>query len=252
MLRSLLEQATRRSSFRRTLPAQVGGSRIYVSGSAGLKYLFKPMKSVDPALCSLAKEFVLAGRVVWDIGANVGLFSFSAAHLTGQSGQVFAFEADSWLVPLLRRSVAIQPKTSGPVQVVPVAIANSCDLRTFNIAHRSRASNFLAGYGQSQTGGVDERQTVVAVSIDWLAQRLALPDVVKIDVEGAELEVLEGGIEMLRRQGPVIICEVCSERSAAVTELLHGLGYKIFDGDAPNSERRELTAAPWNTVAVRD
>jgi FkbM family methyltransferase len=229
----------------------VGGSRIYVSGSAGLKYLFKPMNSVDPILCGLAKEFVSEGCVVWDIGANVGLFSFAAAHLTGENGQVLAFEADSWLVPLLRRSAAIQPKTSGPVQIVPVAIANSCDLRTFNIAHRSRASNSLAGYGHSHAGGVEERQTVIAVSIDWLARRLALPDVVKIDVEGAELEVLEGGIEMLKDRGPVIICEVCAAKSVPVATLLRGLGYKIFDGDAPKSERRELTSAPWNTVAIR-
>jgi FkbM family methyltransferase len=252
MLRSFVEKTTRRSSFRRALPTQVGGARIYVSGSAGLKYLFRPMESVDPTLCNMAKEFVQSGHVVWDVGANVGLFSFAAAHLAGRSGQVFAFEADLWLVQLLQRSVSIQPSTSGPVQIVPTAVANACDLRVFNIAARSRASNFLAGYGQSQTGGVAERQTVIAVSIDWLAERLPLPDVLKIDVEGAELEVLEGASDLLKRKGPVIICEVSSEHSKRVTDLLKRFGYKIYDADTQRAERRELVTASWNTVAIRD
>ena len=251
MLRSLVERAARRSAFRRSLPAQVGGAQIYVSGSAGLKYWFRPMKSVDPVLCRLATEFIQSGHVVWDVGANIGLFSFSAAHLAGPSGQVFAFEADLWLAQLLRRSIAIQPSRSGSVRVIPVAVANACDLRVFNIASRSRAANFLAGYGSTQTGGIAEQQTVIAVSIDWLAARLPLPDVLKIDVEGAELEVLAGASDLLERKGPVIICEVCAERSQEVTALLRRLGYRIYDGDAQRAERLQLNAAPWNTVAIR-
>lgn len=251
MLRSFIEHATRRSSFRRSLPAQVGGARIYVSGSAGLKYLFRPMESIDPALCSMARQFIRSGHVVWDVGANIGLFSFAAAHLVGRSGQVFAFEADLWLVQLLRRSVAIQPAASGTVQVIPAAVAKDCDIRVFNIASRSRASNFLAGYGQTQTGGIAQAETVIAVSLDWLAQRLPPPDVLKIDVEGAELEVLEGARDLLVRKGPIIICEVCSERSMDVTSLLKRLGYTIYDGDAQAADRHELATAPWNTVAIR-
>jgi FkbM family methyltransferase len=251
MLRSLVERAARRSAFRRSLPAQVGGAPIYVSGSAGLKYWFRRMESVDPVLCDLAREFVQAGHVVWDVGANIGLFSFSAAHLAGPSGQVFAFEPDVWLVQLLRRSVAIQPSSSGAVRVIPVAVANACDLRVFNIALRSRAANFLGGYGSTQAGGVAEQQVVLAVAIDWLAARLPPPDVLKIDVEGAELEVLAGASDLLERKGPIIICEVCSERSREVTILLKRLGYKIYDGDSQRAARPELNAAPWNTVAIR-
>lgn len=251
MLRSFVERAARRSAFRRSLPAQLGGAQIYVSGSAGLKYCFRPMKSVDPVLCRLATEFVQRGHVVWDVGANIGLFSFSAAHLAGKSGQVFAFEADLWLVQLLRRSAAIQPSASGSVRVIPVAVANACDLRVFNIASRSRAANFLAGYGSTQTGGVTEQQTVLAASIDWLATRLPPPDILKIDVEGAELEVLDGASELLQRKGPIIICEVSAERSRQVSALLKRLRYKIYDGDSPRPARRELSAAPWNTLAIR-
>jgi FkbM family methyltransferase len=209
------------------------------------------MNSVDPALCRLAREFVQKRHVIWDVGANVGLFSFAAAHLAGETGKIFAFDADTWLVQLLRRSASIQPSTSAPVQIVPVAVANSCDLRTFNIASRSRSSNFLQGYGQSQTGGIAEQQTVISVSIDWLSERLPPPDVIKIDVEGAELEVLRGGVGLLRNKSPVVLCEVCSESSREVTDLLKSIGYKIYDGEVPPTDRHELVSAPWSTVAIR-
>jgi FkbM family methyltransferase len=208
------------------------------------------MESVDPVLCGLAREFVHRGHVVWDVGANVGLFSFAAAHLAGATGKIFAFDADTWLVQLLRRSAAIQPSTSAPVQIVPGAIADSCDLRTFNIAIRSRAANFLQGYGTTQTGGIAEQQTVISVSMDWLSERLPSPNVIKIDVEGAELEVLCGGIGLLRNRRPVVLCEVLPESSREVTNLFKSIGYRIYDGEVLPAERRELIIAPYSTVAI--
>ena len=250
MLRQLVERGTRKLSFRRALPAELGGAGIYVSPSAGLRYLFHSMNAIDPTLSSFAKEFVRTDHVVWDVGANVGFFSFAAAHLAGANGRVVSIEPDVWLVQLLRRSSSVQPASSAPVQVVPAAAAKSCDLRTFSIASRSRAANFLSDYGSSQTGGSAEQQTVVTVTLDWLAERVQLPDVIKIDVEGSELEVLIGAACLLERKHPVLLCEVSSECSPQVTALLKDNGYRIYDGEVPFSKRRELQAAPWATVAI--
>jgi FkbM family methyltransferase len=250
VLRSLVEKATRQTAFRRALPRGFGASKIYVSGSAGLKYLFRSMQSMDPDLCNLAREFVRPGSVVWDVGANVGLFAFSAAHLAGSQGSVVAIEADIWLVRLLRHSALIQSGCSAPVQVIPAAVAQACDLRCFNIASRSRAASSLAGYGSSQAGSTAETQTVLSVSLDWLAERLPSPDVLKIDVEGAELEVLIGARGLLARRQTVILCEVAAERAREVSTLLQANGYRIFDGEKPIEGRRELELAPWSTVAI--
>lgn len=250
MLRPWVESATRQTSFRRHLPAEFGGAPIRVSPGAGLRYLFRPMSAIDAPLFELIRGFVRRGQTVWDVGANLGLFAFAAAHRAGSSGCVIALEPDAWLLQLLRRSETLQPESSAPVQIVPAAVASSCGLRTFNIARRSRATNFLSGYGSTQTGGVSERHTVVTVTLDWLAQRLPRPDLIKIDVEGAELEVLQGAREVLRSARPVLLCEVCAEQSAAVTALLHELGYRIYDGDVAAADRKRLDAAPWNTVAL--
>jgi len=192
---------------------------------------------------------VKPGDVVWDIGANVGVFSFAAARAAGPGGSVVAVEADTWLVDLLRRSCAIQPPCNAAVQVITAAVAEKMGLREFLIASRSRASNALSGHGSTQIGVIAERHTVVTISLDWLAHRLPPPQVLKIDVEGAELEVLKGGLDVLGTAKPIVLCEVANEHSDEITALLRGLGYLLYDGALPKPRPQEQ-AARWNTIAI--
>ena len=238
-------------SFRRRLPASVGRSPIYVSPAGGLRYLFKPMPDIDPVLLALAQKYVQPKAVVWDIGANLGLFTFAAAHLAGTGGQVFCFEPDSWLVQLLRKSAAIQPPTSAPVTIIPAAIAEAVSLKTFNIAIRTRSANFLDGYGGRQTGGIAEKQTVLALSLDWLNQQIPQPDVIKIDVEGAEMQVLKGSLQFFQHKRPILLIEVDGANTHKVAQFLQSQNYTIYDGEQDLHNQQPLHGrAPWCTVAL--
>jgi FkbM family methyltransferase len=250
MIRTATENLTRKICFRRRLPSDLGHNPIWVSPSAGLRFLFGRMSKIDPPLFNLAREFVHKDNVVWDVGANVGLFTFSSAFLSGSRGLVVALEPDAWLVQLLRQSSRMQPTSCAPVHIIPAAAAQSVDLRTFQIAARSRATNSLKGYGSTQTGGVAEEQIVVTVSLDWLSERYALPDVLKIDVEGAELEVLQGAAALFKRRRPLLLCEISGETSSEVTRLLLSKGYRLYDGEISKGERKELSSAPWTTIAL--
>jgi len=248
--RRVAERLSRGRVFRRTLPQHLGAAQFYTSPESGLRYLRPNIESVDPTLLRLAVELVKPGAVVWDVGANVGLFSFTAAGLAGPKGRVFAVEPDTYLAGLLRRSSRLPNSHAAPVEVVACAVSDALSLATFNIASRARASNFLTGYGHSQTGGVRETQRVVTITLDWLATQIPAPDLIKIDAEGVDFLVLKGASELLRNQKPILIFEGGDEIAEQSAALLFPLGYTLLDGELPPEQRRPLPRATFCTLAV--
>jgi FkbM family methyltransferase len=223
---------------------------MYLTPEAGLRYLLpgRALKT-DENLFKNAAETVKPGSVVWDVGANMGLFSFAAAGLAGADGRVYAFEPDTVMVRLLRRSARLNPQAA-PVEVIPCAVADDVSLARFHIAQRSRTSNALEGYGLSQSGGVREVETVLTVSLDWLAERLPPPDVLKVDVEGAELTVFRGGLKMLKAKRPVIVFELTRWNWDEESRILRDLGYTLYDSELPPGERKPLTQPTYNIIAI--
>jgi FkbM family methyltransferase len=233
---------------RRRLPPPFASARIYVSTEGGLRYLTRTMTAVDPALLRLAAEVVRTGDTVWDVGANMGLFRFAAAVAAGPAGRVLALEPDTDLAGLLRRSAAGNPGHA-PVEVLPAAVSSEVSVASFHVARRNRATSHLAGFGTAMAGGIRSTQLVPTVTLDWLAARFPAPDVLKVDVEGAELGVLTGGTQVLA-YSPAVICEVSAQNTAAVSAILTGYGYTLYDGDRLPGERVPAAAAPFNTLAT--
>ena len=250
IIRSIVRGATRDIVFRRRLPAEFQRAPLYVSTSGGLRYLFRSMSAVDPDLLRLVQEFVSLGAVVWDVGANLGLFTAAAASLAGSQGQVISFEPDSWLVRLLQRSARSQPKASANIRVIPAAVAAEVAIREFCIAQHSRSENYLVGHGYSATQSAGERISVMAVSLDWCLERLPAPQVVKVDVEGAEVDVLEGAQRLLDVTRPTFIMEVGPRNTDKVANVFGKHRYAIYDGALPKCDRIPLDRAPWTTIAI--
>jgi FkbM family methyltransferase len=251
MIRHIIERASRGIAFKRTLPFVYGGAQFFGSPGCALRYWSPNTAAIDKPLLEAARATVRPGDVVWDVGANAGLFSFAAAGLAGPQGAVYAIEPDTVLIALLRRSAAIKQAVA-PVVVVGVAVSDRPKLSRFAIAERGRCSNHLEGYGAGSSGGVRETQIVSTVSLDWLvgSGNLLVPQVVKIDCEGAEMEVLAGGRELLTRFRPRVLCEVMPNNSEAASALFSECGYRMYDADKPHDSRTALTRAPWNTLAV--
>src|SRR5579864_3399898 len=165
---------------RRRLPREFQTLPMYVSPEASLRYWRRDLAKVDPMLCDMAREMVKAGYVVWDVGANVGLFSFCSAALAGRPGFVLAIEPDFWLAHLLTRSARELPKHGGAarVAVLCAAAAETTRVSEFQIAERGRAANHLAATpGSSQVGGDRYSQQTITVSLDFLLDNFPPPSV---------------------------------------------------------------------------
>lgn len=233
-----------------------GSAPILVSPDATLSY-WKPGLRSD--LFDFAREFVKPGHTVWDIGANVGLFSVAAAHQATHRGTVVAVEADLWLAGLLRRSAALQSPGSASILVIPAAASDQPGIASFNIVQRGRASNYLAdreaesenGQDRPVAGGIREQVPVFALTLDALLDLgLPAPHVLKIDVEGAEARVLQGANRILAESRPVILCEVWAKNGGhrTVTGLLARHRYRLYDWNAET--RSEVELAAFNTLAL--
>jgi hypothetical protein len=129
-------------------------------------------------------------------------------------------------------------------------VADDLSVARFHIARRNRSTSHLDGFGTSQAGGVRATELVPTVTLDWLAAQFQAPDVIKIDVEQAEMAVLSGASSVLRAALPTIICEVASRNATAVRDLLTAHGYILYDGDQSSAERVPTAGAPPTTLAV--
>jgi FkbM family methyltransferase len=232
------------------LPASVGGAQLYVSPDAQLKYLKPGANAFDMDLLRLAQDHVKSDSVVWDVGANVGVFTFAAAGLATQ-GRVFAIEADSWLVELIRRSCRLPANRALHITVLPAAVSATNGVAEFVIARRGRASNYLAvAGGWSQTGGERERTHVPTLTLDSLLDSFPTPTFLKIDVEGAEAMVLRGAVRLLNDVRPALYIEVGQENSEEVTGLLQASNYRLFDSTRPINGQQPLVRCVQDTLAV--
>ena len=250
MLRTIIESISRNIVLKRRLPDSLGGKTIYVSPGSALSYWMPGFSSSDLKLLDIAKEVIKSGDVVWDIGANVGLFSFAALNLVGSAGRVLSVEADSFLVNLLRRSAGEGLLKNPQIDILPMAVSNYNGTGMFNLAKRGRASNFLdAVKGSTQSGGVYKKEEVDVVTLDWLLSRYPAPNVVKIDIEGSEYKAFQGASTLLKEARPKLICEIHDENADPITSILQQNGYIIYDAEAVSSERKPLQRAVFNTLA---
>lgn len=245
-LRTFAEKISRNRVLKKHLPRDLGSAPIFVSPDASLTH-WKPNLRSD--LFDLAREFVHPNDTVWDIGANVGLFAIAAAQKAGPHGSIVAIEPDLWLASLLQRSASLQSPVAAPIHIMPIAVSDITGIAILHIANRNRASNHLSSVPEhSQAGGTRETLQVLSITLDWLLEHSAPPGLVKIDVEGAEIDLFHGAHNLLTKVRPILMCESQHRNRPEVTTILNQYGYKLYDWDT--NPRVEVQLAAFNTLAI--
>lgn len=180
------------------------------------------------------RSFVPANSVIYDVGANIGLYTrFFAACF--DAAQVVAFEP----VPDNRRQLEKNVdlgKIGHRVTILPFALADADGEQEFRVDDMSSASSTLsrvtggcAAQGREQYGFSPKVRLVACRRLDSIIADLKLPapDVIKVDVEGAEDLLLLGATDCLRSQSPKLAIELHgADKAKAVFAILSDLHYR--------------------------
>jgi FkbM family methyltransferase len=249
LLRTSLEKISKNVTLKRKLPEQFENREIIVTPGSALRYWKKDLYQIEKHLFDNVLEVVNEGDVVWDIGANIGLYSLSSASIVGSSGFILAVEPNDKTAKLIRRSAENFPDRT--IKVLSAAVSEELGIEEFCIAKRGNSTNFLQSSGGStQTGGVVSKYPVITVSLDWLLESFRKPDVIKIDVEGGELGVLKGASKILTEVRPIIVCEITERNQEEATAIFKKHNYKMYNVDDAPDERKELSFAVKDTIAI--
>jgi FkbM family methyltransferase len=151
------------------------------AGSAGL----------EPGTRRILQAVVGPGGRAVDVGASVGLHTLALARAVGQTGRVDAFEAAPGLQPYLQRTLAVNGL--GQVHLHNMAVGAKDGTASFQVA-RTIGHSSLYELGDDE---VRDQVTVQLRQLDSVSGVMAPIDLIKIDVEGAELDVIRGAKKIL-------------------------------------------------------
>ncbi len=242
----------------RGVRALLAGGSIHVRGGSGFGLRLStdhlPLDHVqgyglvrgvlEPEVQEALRRHVAPGAVVFDIGANIGFFSLLSASLTGPDGRVEAFEPVPTSAAAVRANASLNNLPNIHLHEIAVAdepgTARLCVPVDPSWAH-------LDLRGRHPNTAFERSVPLVSLDTEIAQGRLPIPDVVKVDVEGAEVAVLRGMRKTLVNHAPVIVCEL-HESNREILSLADELGYEVsnLQGTAPVAD-----AGPIHVLIAR-
>ncbi|MFN3975386.1 MAG: FkbM family methyltransferase [Dehalococcoidia bacterium] len=192
----------------------------------------------EPNEMAFLESTLKQGGVFVDVGANIGLYSLFASRLVGESGVVLALEPSEREFHRLQENIVLNRAQN--IRARRVAASNEIGAVSLMVASgETPGLNSLGPFGLEGTV-LDHVETVPAKPLDTLVEEESLQrvDFIKIDVEGAELKVLQGAQGVLHRFRPTLLVELQDRTlrmqgatAQQVWDFLVDRGYRILRFD---------------------
>ncbi len=198
----------------------------------------------EPPLIRMLQSHNTSGWICFDVGANVGAITLALAKLTGTDGKVYSFEPGPPNLRRLRDNLNLNPELSKRIEMIATGVGRTPG-KLFWQEEKGNPGNALLGKAGTHEIGI--------ITLDNFVHERAITrlDFVRIDVEGMELDVMQGAAETLRRFHPMLYFETLpryTDSGAGATFadmqdfLVQELGYTLYRIDSqgrlhPQGER---------------
>jgi FkbM family methyltransferase len=234
------------ASLLRNQEAKIGtgiGKGLFINvGSSAAAYVLGTFK---PEVQSFLSANVKVGNVFYDVGANVGFFSLLAARLIGPEGKVISFEPLPDNLLNLRENVKRNQFRN--VQILPLALGAANEEEVFQVSERPTWGKLKSVGSEPPDKYLSDIKVSVRRLDDLISEGVIQPpDFVKIDVEGAEVDVVEGAKETLALYGPTLIIELHGTGNL-LTQLFAKIGYCALPLKAGFDD---VAQAHWNATIL--
>lgn len=205
------------------------GCLVNIDTRSYIEYKIFAEGGYEPHLSNLIKHFLKPGTSFFDIGANIGIHSLSAAAV--KDAQVYSFEPVAFIREKLKKNISLNRYSN--IQVVPLALSDEKKVIMTNFSESS--SNQGTFSIVNEDNGTSSIQCIRGDDF-VLENKIENISVIKIDVEGFEYSVLKGLANTIRQQKPVIFFEFDFNYIARDNKTIddyeklvfEALGYKIF------------------------
>ncbi|HKV53115.1 MAG TPA: FkbM family methyltransferase [Candidatus Binataceae bacterium] len=220
-------------------PAQIrwyDGLKLEVVLGSDLSHCLYVDGEIDPNEFSFLAQVLKPGMMVIDGGANEGVYSVFCRSKVGAQGRVLAVE------PSMRERMRIERNKSlngfEDIEILPLALSEQVGSVVLQIAEDEHAGHNTLGHFAASWVHAKREEIVPSATLDGIAaaQGLRSVDLIKLDIEGAELRALRGAEELLRRDHPALLMEVMEEtlatQGASASQLLdyvRQFGYSVFE-----------------------
>lgn len=176
-------------------PTQLHGHAMYLAPSGSYPPLDMAMARYEPGTTRLFQETVKPGMVVVDIGAHVGYYTLLAAKQVGPTGKVYAFEPEPGNHTILLKNIGMNSYDN--VVATPMAVSDQTGSSTLYITALDSGRHSVYHHGLPEKGIA----TVETTTLDVFLESEGWPsiDLIKIDVEGAEVAVLDGMNQLMEK-----------------------------------------------------
>lgn len=217
-----------------------GRIRYHLDLKEGIDFSIYLLGAFEPGTRKTLQTLVRPGDVVFDIGANVGAHTLSMAQAVGAQGKVYAFEPADFAFAKLRRNLALNPDLQARTFLQQTLLAGDSSAAPEREIYASWPLEGDGSVHPKHRGKLVSAEHAKVQTLDEFVERESIQrlNLIKMDVDGHELPVLQGAQETLRRFRPTLVMEMSPyihaefhHPFADFVDLLRSAGYELRNAD---------------------